>query len=109
MGIARCIVYSPSILLMDEPLGALDKKLREQLQVEIKRLHKDLGTTLVYVTHDQEEALGLSDRVCLMNSGRIAQIGTPQELYFEPANAFLAGGCPVTVIWAASDSLVLKN
>ncbi|TKC88736.1 ABC transporter ATP-binding protein [Trinickia terrae] len=90
VGIARCIVYSPSVILMDEPLGALDKKLRDQLQGEIKRLHKDLGTTLVYVTHDQEEALNLSDRVCLMNGGRIAQIGTPDELYFEPVNEFVA-------------------
>ncbi|QCP53281.1 ABC transporter ATP-binding protein [Trinickia violacea] len=90
VGIARCIVYSPSVILMDEPLGALDKKLRDQLQGEIKRLHKDLGTTLVYVTHDQEEALNLSDRVCLMNAGRIAQIGTPDELYFEPVNEFVA-------------------
>lgn len=90
VGIARCIVYSPSVILMDEPLGALDKKLREQLQAEIKRLHKDLGTTLIYVTHDQEEALDLSDRVCLMNGGRIAQVGTPQELYFEPINEFVA-------------------
>jgi len=90
VGIARCIVYSPSVILMDEPLGALDKKLREQLQGEIKRLHKDLGTTLVYVTHDQEEALNLSDRVCLMNGGRIAQLGTPDELYFEPVDEFVA-------------------
>lgn len=90
VGIARCIVYSPSVILMDEPLGALDKKLRDQLQGEIKRLHRDLGTTLVYVTHDQEEALNLSDRVCLMNGGRIAQLGTPDELYFEPASEFVA-------------------
>ncbi|WP_118184673.1 ABC transporter ATP-binding protein [Paraburkholderia phosphatilytica] len=90
VGIARCIVYAPSVILMDEPLGALDKKLREQLQGEIKMLHKDLGTTLVYVTHDQEEALNLSDRVCLMNGGRIAQIGTPDELYFEPVSEFVA-------------------
>ena len=90
VGIARCIVYSPSIILMDEPLGALDKKLRDQLQNEIKRLHRELGTTLVYVTHDQEEALNLSDRVCLMNAGRIAQLGTPDELYFEPASEFVA-------------------
>ncbi|MFM0638789.1 ABC transporter ATP-binding protein [Paraburkholderia metrosideri] len=90
VGIARCIVYSPSVILMDEPLGALDKKLRDQLQGEIKRLHRDLGTTLVYVTHDQEEALNLSDRVCLMNGGRIAQLGTPDELYFEPTGEFVA-------------------
>ena len=90
VGIARCIVYSPSIILMDEPLGALDKRLRDQLQGEIKRLHKDLGTTLVYVTHDQEEALNLSDRICLMNKGRIEQHGTPDELYFDPASTFVA-------------------
>ncbi|MCW5230155.1 ABC transporter ATP-binding protein [Verminephrobacter eiseniae] len=90
VGIARCIVYSPSVILMDEPLGALDKKLRDQLQGEIKKLHRDLGTTLVYVTHDQEEALNLSDRVCLMNGGRIAQLGTPDELYFEPVDEFVA-------------------
>jgi putative spermidine/putrescine transport system ATP-binding protein len=90
VGIARCIVYSPSVILMDEPLGALDKKLRDQLQGEIKRLHRELGTTLVYVTHDQEEALNLSDRVCLMNGGRIAQLGTPDELYFEPVSEFVA-------------------
>ncbi|MBO9643594.1 MAG: ABC transporter ATP-binding protein [Pseudacidovorax sp.] len=90
VGIARCIVYSPAVILMDEPLGALDKKLRDQLQGEIKKLHRDLGTTLVYVTHDQEEALNLSDRVCLMNGGRIAQLGTPDQLYFEPCNEFVA-------------------
>jgi putative spermidine/putrescine transport system ATP-binding protein len=90
VSIARCLVYSPSIILMDEPLGALDKKLRDQLQGEIKSLHRDIGTTLVYVTHDQEEALNLSDKVCLMNGGRIEQLGTPAELYFEPSNRFVA-------------------
>ena len=90
VSIARCLVYSPSIILMDEPLGALDKKLRDQLQGEIKSLHRDIGTTLVYVTHDQEEALNLSDKVCLMNQGRIEQLGTPSELYFDPANRFVA-------------------
>ena len=87
---ARCAVYRPSIILMDEPLGALDKKLRDHMQTEIRRLHKDLGTTIVYVTHDQEEAFALSDRICLMSDGEIAQIGTPQELYFEPASDFVA-------------------
>lgn len=90
VGIARCIVYSPAIIMMDEPLGALDKNLREQMQGEIKRLHKDLGTTVIYVTHDQEEALNMSDRICLMNSGKIAQLGTPDELYFQPCNQFVA-------------------
>jgi putative spermidine/putrescine transport system ATP-binding protein len=90
VGIARCIVYSPGIILMDEPLGALDKKLREQMQDEIKRLHRELGTTMLYVTHDQEEALNLSDTICLMNGGNIEQLGTPEDLYFEPRTAFAA-------------------
>ncbi len=90
VGIARCVVYSPAIIMMDEPLGALDKNLREQMQGEIKRLHNELGTTIIYVTHDQEEALNMSDRICLMSAGRIAQLGTPDELYFEPRNRFVA-------------------
>lgn len=90
VGIARCIVYSPAIIMMDEPLGALDKNLREQMQGEIKRLHKELGTTVIYVTHDQEEALNMSDRICLMSLGAIAQLGTPDELYFRPRNRFVA-------------------
>jgi len=90
VGIARCIVYSPAIILMDEPLGALDKNLREQMQDEIKHLHRDLGTTFIYVTHDQEEALNMSDRICLMSNGEIAQLGTPDELYFAPRSRFVA-------------------
>ncbi|MGY4473633.1 putative spermidine/putrescine transport system ATP-binding protein [Bradyrhizobium sp. USDA 3364] len=90
VGIARCIVYCPAIIMMDEPLGALDKNLREQMQGEIRRLHRDLGTTLIYVTHDQEEALNMSDRICLMNTGEIAQLGSPDELYFQPRNRFVA-------------------
>ena len=90
VGIARCIVYSPAIIMMDEPLGALDKNLREQMQDEIKILHRDIGTTFIYVTHDQEEALNMSDRICLMNNGGIVQLGTPDELYFRPVNRFAA-------------------
>jgi putative spermidine/putrescine transport system ATP-binding protein len=90
IALARCIVYQPSIILMDEPLGALDKKLRDQLQIEIKRLHKQLGTTILYVTHDQQETLTMSDRVCLMNHGHIEQIGTPNDLYFRPRTVFAA-------------------
>ena len=90
IALARCIVYRPSIILMDEPLGALDKKLREQLQKEIKRLHRQLGTTILYVTHDQEETLTMSDRICLMRHGRIEQIGTPSDLYFRPESVFAA-------------------
>lgn len=90
VGIARCIVYSPSIIMMDEPLGALDKNLREQMQDEIKTLHQEIGTTFIYVTHDQEEALNMSDRICLMNNGGIEQLGTPDDLYFRPVNKFVA-------------------
>ena len=90
VALARCIVYRPSIVLMDEPLGALDKKLRDQMQLEIKHLHTQLGITVLYVTHDQEEAMIMSDRICLMNEGRIEQIGTPSELYFRPRTVFAA-------------------
>jgi len=90
IALARCIVYRPSIVLMDEPLGALDKKLRDQMKLEIKRLHTELGITVLYVTHDQEEAMIMSDRVCLMNSSRIEQIGSPADLYFRPCSVFVA-------------------
>ncbi len=90
IALARCLVYRPSIILMDEPLGALDKKLRDQMQMEIKRIHRDLGTTIVYVTHDQEEAMTMSDRICLMNAGRIEQLGSPADLYFRPRTLFVA-------------------
>ncbi len=90
VALARCMVYKPSIILMDEPLGALDKKLREHMQLEIKRLHREMGTTIVYVTHDQEEAMTMSDRICLMNAGRIEQLGTPADLYFRPRSLFVA-------------------
>ena len=90
IALARCIVYQPSIILMDEPLGALDKKLRDQMQLEIKHLHTQLGITALYVTHDQEEAMIMSDRICLMNEGQIEQIGTPPELYFQPRSVFAA-------------------
>lgn len=90
IAIARCLVYNPDLILMDEPLGALDKKLRDQLQLEIRRIHRTLGVTLLYVTHDQSEALVLSDRICLMNGGRVEQIGTPDELYFRPRTVFAA-------------------
>lgn len=86
---ARAIVFNPPLLLMDEPLGALDKKLREWLQLEIKRIHRELGTTFVYVTHDQEEALVLSDRIAVFNRGHIEQIGTGRELYDNPATLFV--------------------
>lgn len=87
---ARAIVFDPPVLLLDEPLGALDKKLRESMQVELKALHAKLGLTMIYVTHDQAEALALSDRVAVMNEGKLEQVGTPQDLYERPASAFVA-------------------
>jgi putative spermidine/putrescine transport system ATP-binding protein len=90
VALARAIVFEPRMLLMDEPLGALDKKLRESLQVELKRLHADLGITVLYVTHDQNEALVLSDRIAIFHRGRIEQSGTGEELYETPASVFVA-------------------
>ena len=90
VSLARCIVYNPTLILMDEPLGALDKKLREQMQLEIKRIHSKLGITMINVTHDQDEALTMSDRIVLMNQGRIEQESAPEELYFHPRTVFAA-------------------
>ncbi len=90
VAVARALVFEPQLVLMDEPLSALDKQLREQLQYEIKRLHQDLGITMVYVTHDQTEALAMSDRVAVFHHGRIQQIDTPTQLYERPCNAFVA-------------------
>jgi putative spermidine/putrescine transport system ATP-binding protein len=91
VALARAIIFQPRVLLMDEPLSALDKQLREELQLEMKRLHRQLGITFIYVTHDQREALIMSDRVAVMNQGRIEQAGTPSDLYDRPANRFVAG------------------
>jgi len=91
VALARALVFEPPALLMDEPLGALDRSLRDQLQTEIKRIQRDLGVTVIYVTHDQEEALALSDRIAVMAQGRICQIGTPDEIYERPSSAFVAG------------------
>ncbi|MGY3454157.1 ABC transporter ATP-binding protein [Bradyrhizobium sp. USDA 4353] len=90
VALARAIVISPRVLLCDEPLGALDKKLRQQMQFELKQLQKNLGVTLVFVTHDQEEALAMSDRIAVMNAGRVEQIGTPVEIYDQPRTRFVA-------------------
>jgi spermidine/putrescine transport system ATP-binding protein len=91
VAIARSMVLEPTLLLLDEPLGALDLKLREHMKVELKQLQSAFGTTFVYITHDQSEALVLSDRVGVMSQGRFEQLGTPQELYYSPATAFVAG------------------
>jgi spermidine/putrescine ABC transporter ATP-binding subunit len=90
VALARALVFEPPLLLMDEPLGALDRKLREELQIEIKRIQRATGSTAIYVTHDQEEALSLSDRVVVMNHGRIEQVGAPSELYERPRTRFVA-------------------
>lgn len=115
IALARCIVYQPSIILMDEPLGALDKKLRDQLQIEIKHLHKQLGTTILYVSHDQQETLTMSDRICLMNQGRIEQLGEPETLYFQPRTLFAADFLgesnllPVEVVAGDEAQLTLRS
>lgn len=90
VALCRALVYRPPVILMDEPLGALDKKLRDQLQTEIKRIQRELGLTVIYVTHDQEEALVLSDRIAVMRDGRIDQFDTPQELFERPTTPFVA-------------------
>ncbi|MGA1804711.1 ABC transporter ATP-binding protein [Rhizobium sp. HT1-10] len=90
VALARAIIFEPKLILMDEPLSALDKQLRENMQIELKRLHKKLGATIVYVTHDQREALTMSDRVAIMNRGQLVQVDTPQRLHDQPANSFVA-------------------
>jgi len=90
VALARAIVFEPPVILMDEPLGALDKKLRQHMQTELRQLQQRLGATVIYVTHDQEEALTMSDRVAVMNGGRLVQLGPPRELYDRPADAFVA-------------------
>jgi putative spermidine/putrescine transport system ATP-binding protein len=90
VALARGLVFNPDVVLLDEPLGALDKNLREQMQVEIKRIHRELGITMIYVTHDQTEAMTMSDRVAVFNNGRIEQIGSPLDVYNRPASRFVA-------------------
>lgn len=91
VALARALVGRPSVLLLDEPLGALDLKLREQMQVELKAIQREVGITFVFVTHDQEEALTMSDRIAVFNQGRVEQVGTPAEIYERPATPFVAG------------------
>src|SRR5256884_3468396 len=91
VALARAVVNEPEVLLLDEPLGALDLKLRQEMQIELKQIQKDVGITFVYVTHDQEEALTLSDRLALLAHGQIEQLGPPEEVYERPASAFVAG------------------
>ena len=91
VALARALVHRPSVLLLDEPLGALDLKLRREMQLELKEIQRDVGITFVFVTHDQEEALSMSDRVAVFNEGRVEQVATPVELYERPASSFVAG------------------
>ena len=90
VAIARALVNEPKVLLLDEPLGALDLKLRKEMQIELKKIQKKLGITFIFVTHDQEEALTMSDKIIVMNKGKIQQMGTPEDIYNEPENAFVA-------------------
>jgi len=90
VAVARALVNRPAVLLLDEPLGALDLKLRQRLQVELAQIHRDVGTTFVYVTHDQEEAMSMATRIAVMNRGLIQQIGTPSEIYYKPRSRFVA-------------------
>ncbi|HXW88518.1 MAG TPA: ABC transporter ATP-binding protein [Streptosporangiaceae bacterium] len=105
VALARALVLNPAVLLLDEPLGALDAKLRRSLKVELKSLQERVGITFLYVTHDQEEALTMSDRLAVMNAGRIVQIGTPREVYEEPADTYVAdflGAANLMEIWVSS-------
>jgi spermidine/putrescine transport system ATP-binding protein len=102
VALARALVNLPKVLLLDEPLGALDLKLRKGLQVELKRIQRDVGITFVYVTHDQEEALTMSDRIAVMNRGRIEQIGIPEDVYERPATTFVAGFIGVSNLMPAT-------
>lgn len=107
IALARAIVVEPKVLLLDEPLGALDLKLREQMQIELKQLQRQLAITFVFVTHDQEEALTLSDRIAVFNNGKIEQLGTPQELYEKPKSEFVAGFVGTSNIFDEKAALAL--
>ena len=104
VALARALVNLPKVLLLDEPLGALDLKLRKGLQVELKRIQREVGITFVYVTHDQEEALTMSDRIAVMNRGRVEQVGDPEEVYDRPATTFVAGFIGVSNLMPATVS-----
>ena len=117
VAIARALAVKPRVLLLDEPLGALDLKLRKDMQVELKNIQQRLGITFIYVTHDQEEALAISDRIAVMKDGHIMQIGTPNEIYAKPQNPFVAGfigvsnflDCDITAPAAGDASVSIKN
>ncbi len=102
VALARALVNLPKVLLLDEPLGALDLKLRKGLQVELKKIQREVGITFVYVTHDQEEALTMSDRIAVMNRGRVEQVGIPEDVYERPATTFVAGFIGVSNLMPAT-------
>jgi len=105
VALARALVNQPKVLLLDEPLGALDLKLREEMQVELKSIQQRVGITFVYVTHDQGEALSMSDRVVVFNAGKIEQVGTPREIYEHPATSFVAGFVGITNLFSGDRAL----
>jgi putative spermidine/putrescine transport system ATP-binding protein len=107
IALARSLVLRPKVLLLDEPLGALDKQLREEMQVELKKIQREAGITFIFVTHDQEEAMRMSDRIAVFNSGRIEQIGTPTEVYEKPATAFVAGFLGVSNLLSGDEATTL--
>lgn len=106
VALARALVLEPTVLLLDEPLGALDAKLRKQLQIELRTLQKTVGTTFVYVTHDQEEALTMSDRLAVLVNGRVEQVGTPSRVYSQPATTYTAGFLGAANLYDATASRV---
>ncbi|WP_298850294.1 ABC transporter ATP-binding protein [uncultured Ruegeria sp.] len=106
VALARAIVNEPKLLLLDEPLAALDRKLRKEMQIELQNIQRRLGITFVLVTHDQEEALSMSDRICIMRDGRIEQVGSPQDLYDRPANRYVAGFVGTTNIFEGTVTAV---
>ena len=102
VALARALILEPDVLLLDEPMSALDRKLRQEMQVEVKNLHERVGTTFLFVTHDQEEALTMSDRVAVMNDGRVEQLGAPEDLYERPRTRFVAEFLAVRNLWPAT-------
>jgi spermidine/putrescine transport system ATP-binding protein len=109
VALARALVNYPSALLLDEPLGALDLKLRQAMQFELKRIQRDVNITFIYVTHDQEEALTMSDRIAVMNEGRVEQIGTPEEIYHSPATVFVANFIGVANLLPATVAGIMEG
>jgi putative spermidine/putrescine transport system ATP-binding protein len=109
VALARALVNEPKVLLLDEPLGALDLKLRQEMQIELKAIQKDIGITFLYVTHDQEEALTMSDRMAVMNAGRIEQVGSPAEVYEQPATSFVAGFVGVSNVLSGQAAMAITG